>query len=178
MLKQYSKNYILVNDKSVLKKKYLMNYHFSPGLYAKLCSIDLYIDKNYDFELFLFFHELHLKDFLTSNKSARIYINLKGKLPYKVRKSVYAFFESDVKLKENYFNDRNVYGMTDRNENSYIINHKNGYFSLDMTPDILDKNLFKSKHEINFLKLATLIEKWCTKLRDDLMKDYGHKKNS
>lgn len=177
MIHKLNKNYTTENKNRKLKEKYLLSYSFSPGFYDKLCSIDLYIDKNYDYELFLFFHEKNLKDFSTSNKSARIFLNLKSKLPYKVRQILYDFFKSDLKLKENYYNNKNMFGISDRNETTYNINHKNGYFSLNMTVDILDKNLFQSKNEIKFLKLTSIIEKWCNKLRDDFMKEYGHKKN-
>ncbi|SEQ08218.1 hypothetical protein [Flavobacterium urocaniciphilum] len=177
MIHKINKFYTSENRKRKLKEKYLLSYSFSPGFYDKLCSMNLYIDKNYDYELFLFFHEKNLKDFFTSNKSARIFLNLKSKLPYKIRKEVYGFFESDIILKENYYNDKNVFGISDSNETTFDINHKNGYFSLNMTLDILDKNLFQSKNEIKFLKLNSIIEKWCHKLRDDLMKEYGHKKN-
>ena len=187
MIHKINKFYTTENRKRKLKEKYLLSYSFSPGFYDKLCSINLYIDKNYDYELFLFFHEKNLKEmfksnksssiFFKTNKSARVFLNLKSKLPFKVRKSLYDFFESDIILKENYYNNNDVFGIADRNEITYDINHKNGYIDLNMTLDILDKNLFQSKNEIKLLKLTSIIEKWCNKLRDDLMKEYGHKKN-
>ena len=59
----------------------------------------------------------------------------------------------------------------------FEINHKNANYSLIMTADTLNKDLFQSNNELKFLKLTYSLEKWCNKLRDKLMTDYGWKKN-
>ncbi|WP_188618035.1 hypothetical protein [Cloacibacterium rupense] len=174
---QENKFFLLENGKRKLKNNYLLSYSFSPGLYDKLCQINLYIDNKYNYELHLFFIEYNLKEFNRTKRGERININLKSKLPYKLRSELNEFFKLDTFLKNDYFNDKNTFGILDRNEKVFEINHKNQNYCLIMTADTLDKNLFKSKNELKFLKLTYRIEKWCNKFRDQLMVDYGWKKN-
>ena len=174
---QENKFFLLENGKRKLKNKYLLRYSFSPGLYDKLCQINLYIDNKNNYELHLFFIEYNLEEFNRTKRGERININLKSKLPYKLRNELNEFFKLDLSLKNDYFNDKNTFGILDRNEKVFEINHKNGNYSLIMTADTLNKDLFQSNNELKFLKLTFSLEKWCNKLRDKLMTDYGWKKN-
>ncbi|MCW3162176.1 hypothetical protein [Chryseobacterium oryctis] len=174
MLFNLNKFYRNENNKSILKNKYLIHYSFSPGLYDKLCSVDLLIDNQLNYKLFLFFHEKNMIDFKKSGKSARIFLYQNAKVPFKIRNEISSIFQEELVLKKNYYNDINVFGIMDRNQKYLILNHKSGYFSINLTLNTLNKDLFETKDEIKLLKLTDKIEKWTNKLRDNLMKDYGY----
>jgi len=172
------KFFIEENGKRKLKDKYSLGYSFSPGFYDKLSHVYLYIDKKYNYELILYFSEYNEEAYKEMGKPERIIFKQNSKLPFVLKKEMKDIFEHNLLLQKNYYNDNNVFGIMDRNEKYYEVNHNSGYFSIDLTLDTLNRDLFQTECETKFLKLTQNIELWITKLRDDLMDNYdGHKKN-
>ncbi|MDI9310251.1 MAG: hypothetical protein QM535_08545 [Limnohabitans sp.] len=177
---EINKFYQKENDNFKLKKKYLIHYSFKPGFYDKLCSVNLIIDNKLNYQLFLFFYESNIpkkerEEYIKSLKSikeARTFLYQTSKLPFKIRKEIKVIFENELLLKNSYYNDKNVFGISDRNEKYIKLNHKNGNFTIDLTIDTLNEALFEQISEVKFLKFTKNLEKWINKLRDDLIKPY------
>lgn len=164
------------NNFSLLKENFLIHFGFKPGLYDKFSSVDLIIDSKYNYHLFLFFYENNIPEeeieHIKSAKDVRTFLHQNSKLPFEIRKKTKLIFENELFLKRVYYNDKNVFGILDRNEKCIKLNHKNGYFNIDLTIDTLNENLFEQNDEFQFLEFTTSLEKWVNKLRDNLMEPY------
>ena len=156
-----------------LKEKYLFSYSFSPGLYDKICSIDFFVKKNLTYNLFLFFHDQNgLSSEFKNPTDARIHFYQESKLPFSIRRILLEISEDDFTLNESYLNTKNTFGILDRTSISVSINFNDKYYSLDLSPDTLDKSLFKTKPELNFLKLIERTESFLELTRDFQMETY------
>lgn len=161
------------NDgKRKLKEKYVFSYSYFPGLYGKICTIDLFVKQNMTFKLYLFFHEKNMAEFLKTSKVERIEYYQESKLPFEIREILSNILSSNFELKGSYHNSNNTFGILDRTLIGTTINHKNSSFSIDLSPDIINKELFKTESETDYLKLIEMTEKWLNHLTDSLMNIY------
>jgi hypothetical protein len=166
------KYYVGEDGKRKLKEKYVFSYSYFPGLYGKMCTIDLFVKKDMTFKLYLFFHENNMEEFLKTSKAERIEYYQESKLPFEIRKILSKILNSDFELKDSYHNSNDTFGILDRTLVGTTINHKNSNFSIDLSPDIINKKLFITESETNYLKLIELIENWLDYLTNSLMKSY------
>lgn len=156
-----------------LKKEYLFSYSFSPGLYDKVCHMDFFVKKNLTYNLFLFFHDQNgLSSEFKNPTDARIHFYQESKLPFSIRRILFEISDNDFTLNESYFNTKNTFGILDRTSIGVGLNFDDKYYSLDLSPDTLDKNLFKTKSELNFLKLIEQTESFLELIRDFQMETY------
>ena len=158
-----------------LKEKYLFSFSFSPGLYAKLCTINLFVKSNMTYELFLFFYDQNkqsLESLKENPKEARIHFYQESKLPFTIKQTLLEITNPEFHLNESYYNSKNTFGILDRTSISAEIHFKEKYYSIDLSPDSLDKHLFKTKSELNFLKLIEQTESFLEKTRDFHMETY------
>jgi hypothetical protein len=112
------------------------------------------------------------KEVFKSPTEFRTFLSQSSRLPFKIKKECKSIFENELFLKKNYYNDKNVFGILDRNEKYIVLNHKTAYYKIDLTCDTLNENLFEQKEELEFLKFSKNLENWVNELRDDLMKPY------
>ena len=163
--------YELKNKRIELKKEYILSYSFSPGLYGKMCNIDLFVDQNLNYQLFLFWHEKNDTLWENESKLERLFTHQKCKLPKRIRLLLNQLFSiQKLDFKESYLNDNNVLGILDRTLKGFNLNHRNNYHSIDTSPDTIDEKLFYSESEKLFLNLTLSIESWLSQLVDNLMK--------
>jgi hypothetical protein len=156
-----------------LKKEYLLSYAFSPGLYDKLCRIEFFVKKNLTYKLFLFFHDQNgLSSEFKNPSDTRILFYQESKLPFSIRQVLIEINKIEFHLNESYYNSKNTFGILDRTHTHANINLENKYYSIDLCPDTLDKNQFKTKSELQFLKLLEQIEKFLEQARDFNMESY------
>jgi len=156
-----------------LKEEFIFSYSFSPGLYDKLCKINLFVKKDMHFILHLFFYDMKIeKEMLKNLKEARIEHYQVSKLPYVLRTKLSEILKANFNLKDSYLNDKNTFGNLDMTSIGSAINHSNGRFSINLSPDILDKSKFTTESEIDFLKLIENIEKWLNELTESTIKLY------
>lgn len=159
-----------------LKKDYLFSYSFTPGLYDKLCRIHFFVKNNLTYELFLFFYDQNEQslELLKNNPTeARIQLYQESKLPFVIKQILTEINKNDFNLNASYYNSKNTFGILDRTSITAEINFENKYYSIDLSPDTLDKNLFRTKSELNFLKIITLTENFLEQTRDFHMKTYN-----
>ncbi|WP_046756969.1 hypothetical protein [Kordia jejudonensis] len=156
-----------------LKKEFIFSYTFVPGLYDTLCRVNLFVKSNMSYQLYLFFYDTQIEEeFMETPEVARIKHYQESKLPYIVRTKLSRILKQNFVLKNSYFNSNNVFGILDRTEVSCKINHKNDQFSINLSPDILDKSKFKTKSEKDFLEMIEIMEKWLKELKGNTMKLY------
>ena len=148
-----------------LKKQFVFSYNYSPGLLGEMLLVDLFVKKDMNFVLHLFFHDKKIEnELLKTPKNYRIEHYQESKLPYNVRVKLSKILKNDFILKESYLNDKNIFGILDRTHIGSEINHLNDNFSVDLSPDTIDKTKFKSKSEVEFLQLIEVVEKWLNNL--------------
>ncbi|WP_298902220.1 hypothetical protein [uncultured Psychroserpens sp.] len=158
-----------------LKKEYIFSYSFSPGLYNKLCKINLFVKSNLTYELFLFFYDQNqqsLESLKENPREARIHFYQESKLPFAIKQTLLEIVNPEFHLNDSYYNSKNTFGMLDRTSINAEINQEKKYFSIDLSLDTLDKNLFKTESELNFLKLIERTEDFLEKIRDFHMGTY------
>jgi len=156
-----------------LKEEFIFSYRFFPGLYDKICTIDLFVKSDMVYQLYLFFHDRKIEEeFLKTPEVARIEHYQESKLPYALRTRLSKIMNGNFTLKDSYFNSKNTFGILDRTRVGCTINHLNGQFSMDLSPDILDKSKFKTTSETDFLEFIEVTEKWLDKLTDNAMNLY------
>ena len=112
------------------------------------------------------------KEMLKNPKEARIEHYQVSKLPYVLRTKLSEILKANFNLKDSYLNDKNTFGNLDMTSIGSAINHSNGRFSINLSPDILDKSKFTTESEIDFLKLIENIEKWLNELTESTIKLY------
>lgn len=155
-----------------LKKEYTFSYSYFPGFYGKLCRVKLFVRENDTFQLYFFFHEKNMPEFEKTSKAERIHYYQESKLPFEIRKALSQILNADFKLNDSYYNSNETYGVLDRTMISTAINHGQNNFSIDLSPDTLDRKLFRTQSEIDFLKLIELTEKWLDHLSDVMLEIY------
>jgi len=156
-----------------LNEKFIFSYSFSPGLYDKLRVIDLFVKKDMHFILHLFFYDMKIeKELLENPKVARIEHYQESKLPYVLRTKLSKILNDNFVLKDSYLNDKNTFGILDRTLIGSTINHSNGRFSIDLSPDSLEKSKFNTESENDFIKLIETVEKWLDDLTESTIKLY------
>uniref|UniRef100_UPI00404A72DA hypothetical protein n=1 Tax=Flavobacterium sp. TaxID=239 RepID=UPI00404A72DA len=158
-----------------LKKEYLFSYSFSPGLYDKLCEINLFVKSNLTYELFLFFFDQNqqsLESLKENPREARIHFYQESKLPFAIKQNLLKIVNPEFHLNDSYYNSKNTFGMLDRTSISAELNLDKKYFSIDLSMDTLDKNLFKTESELNFLELIERTKGFIEKTRDFHMETY------
>ena len=158
-----------------LKEEYMFSYSFSPGLYDKLCEINLFVKRSFTYELFLFFYDQNQQslELLKDNpREARIHFYQESKLPFVIKQTLLEITNPEFKLNDSYYNSKNTFGILDRNHITAKISLEKKNFSIDLSQDTLDKNLFRTKSELIFLKLIQQTEDFLEKIRDFHMETY------
>lgn len=157
--------------KKQLKTQYLLAYSFSPSLYDDLRIINLFVDTNLNYQLFVFFHEQpkifpeEINEELV--KTNRTFIQHQSKLPVGIRTLIHQFLaHSEASLQSSYYNDKNLFGILDRTEKYYKIRYNDVYYSIEMDLDCIDKKLFITEADQLFLQLTAAIEIWLQQLID------------
>jgi hypothetical protein len=167
-------NYYVEEDgKRKLSEKFAFSYSYSPGLYGKMHTIDLFVKKDMSFKLHLLFYDNKVeKELLDNPKNARIEHYQESRIPYAVRAKLSKILNENFILAGSYLNDKNTFGILDSTSIGSVINHSNGQFSIDLSPDTLDRSKFDSESEVNFLKLIKTVEKWLNDLIENTIRLY------
>lgn len=167
-------NYYVGEDgKRKLSEKFAFSYSYYPGLYGKMRTIRLFVKKDMRFKLHLFFYDKKVEKELRENpKNARIEHYQESRMPYIVRTKLSKILNDNFILKDSYLNGKNTFGILDRTLIGSVINHSNGQFSIDLSPDTLDKSKFDSESEVDFLKLIKTVEKWLDDLIENTIRLY------
>ncbi|MBC8753401.1 hypothetical protein H2O64_01880 [Kordia sp. YSTF-M3] len=167
-------------NKKQLKKEYLIAYSFSPGLYDDLRKINLFLDNDLNYQLFVFFYEQpkifseEINEELV--KKSRTFIQHQSKLPSGIRTLIHQFLaHSEASLKTSYYNNKNLFGILDRTEKYYEIRYNDVYYSIEMGLDCIDKKLFVTEVDQLFLQLTAAIENWLQQLIDGFV--FSHNEN-
>ncbi len=167
------------HDSTKLKKEYLLSYSFTPGLYDNIRIINLFIDTNLNYQLFTFFYAQpsnleEINEDLV--KESRTTFEHQSKLPKRIRERITQLFSfSKATLKQSYYNEKNLFGILDRTQKYYQIHYNNVHYSMEMSLDRIDKNLFNTEVDQLFLQLTEAIEAWLEQLIDGFI--HTHNEN-
>jgi hypothetical protein len=176
-------NYKEIQEK-LSKNDFVFYFSHYPGFVPKLCSKELFINSDLDFELILFFHENDSNEFanIRENKTKeeveeyvrnnRRHLYLSCKTPKPIRNKLVNILGNTFKLKESYIeNSGNEYQPDGVSHESATLNHEKGVFSVNLGYGF-NKELMNTKPEKDFMNLIKLVEDWLEKLSDDLIKYY------
>lgn len=166
----YNSNDFYESETKKLKANYIASYSYSPGLYGNMRTVNLFIDAEFNYSLFVFFHENPDDSQKISDeffKSPRTFIEYKSKLPIRIRILLTELLKpSKTSLKSSYYNDKNLFGILDRTEKYYEIRLNDKYYSIEMSLDAIDKKHFTTKTDQLFLQLTEATEIWLDQLID------------
>ncbi|WCO00263.1 hypothetical protein [Psychroserpens ponticola] len=146
-----------------LKSEYLLHYHSRPNWTAIPRVIDIFIDKNYCFEVKLFWYKFPAKKRLFSFYQSNL-------LPENIIQIIEDFKSIEkVNLKTLYTSKKEKYSPEGISEDLYRFNHSSNSFSISMSSHWTDEKLFKSPEEILFLKLHKILDNWKDSLYEGII---------
>ena len=163
---------------------FVFHYKYSPGFVPKLCTKELFIDAELNFELILSFHEKDIGEFTKVQenrtreelekyiKSNRRELYLSCKVPKPIRNKLAEILKNSFELKKTYIdNSKNEYLPEGVSHKSTTLNHMKGSFSVNLGYGF-NKKLMNTVSEKSFMSLINLVEDWLKNVSDDLMKYY------
>lgn len=147
----------------LLNEKYLFCFIHSDGFTPDLKGIDLYVDRNYKFELLVQSMERP-----TNYSQDNFQSYLEGQLPETLQKKLVHLFSKDLsKIKEDYSDQCE---FSHQGSQMYIINGKDGQIktSIDLEPS---NDPLEFKVEKIFFKFNKELNEWLNFLFESLLKN-------
>ena len=152
------------NDGKKLKSDYLLYYYSKPYWSEIPRNVKIFIDKDYAFEVKLFWYKYPSQKRLVSSFKSNL-------LPDNIIEVLNEFNAlENINLNELYCSKEEEYAPEGISEDSYLLNFNSNTISINMTSYWTDEKLFVSKEEKLFLKLHKLLELWKEKLYNDITK--------
>lgn len=152
------------NSDKTLKEDYLIVCTFSDGLGGIVGRNELIIYRDYSFEFKIVWYKYPIPK--------RLYSIYKSNLiPEDIIETINKLSKIEqLELKEIYSTFEGKYTPEDVSHYSFYFYHNNRTYSLNMSPYLLGKELFKNKEEKIILKLHELLCKWRTEMYERVVR--------